>query len=213
MNQNADYLFFFLILVLALYIYNLHQEKNYRDYEYDKKLKMFKSLTDEYKSKLSNKVKQVPKSNIVNMNDLIDKRDKAVLANALYPPLNRNPKPIANDYLKYKRNGLFDYSTRDNSDTYRLMGYLINSANKDETWNIFGRQKYSGSSHGEFYATRQCNQNTCTKIPITRDILTGNKIDDYYNLPNVLTFDSPLFTTDNYDVVQLKTSHGYSPYY
>jgi hypothetical protein len=206
MTDNKDYIFFFLLIILALYIYNLHQEKNYKDYEYNKKLNMFKSLTNEYKLKLNSKPTAA-------MDDLIDKRDIAVVSNALYPPLNRDSKPLANDYLKYKQDGLFDYSTRDNSDTYRLMGYLINSANKDETWNIFGRQKYSGSSHGEFYATRQCNQNTCTKIPLTRDILTGNKIDDYYNLPNVLTFSSPLFTTDNYDVVQLKTSNGYSPYY
>ena len=213
MLQNNNYILLSLVLILTVYIYNLHKEKNYRDYDYDQQIVMFKLLTDEYKSQINSKsINNVVNNTAIN-DELINKRDIAVVSDTLYPPLSRNPKPIANDYLQYKQDGLFDYSTRNNSDTYKLMGYLISSVQKDEIWNIFGRQKYSGSSQGEFYATRQCNRNVCTKIPLTRDMLTGNKIDDYYNLPNILTFNSPLFTTDNYDVVQLKTSNTNSPYY
>lgn len=144
---------------------------------------------------------------------LIDERDTNVVYNDLYPPLNRPTKPIASDYLMYKTSGLFDVKTRYSDDTFRLIGYLINSNNKNEKWNLFGRQKYSGSSQGDFYVVQQCNSNgPCTKIDLNDDILTSGRIRDYYNLPNKLTFNSPLFDVHPYDVIQLKTTYDYSPY-
>lgn len=224
MNSNRDYMFLFLVLILILYIYKLHQDKSSQDFVFNKKLNMFKTLIDEYKIQLSESSDKCP----VNINcpgcikcqdvkpitddQLIDKRDNAVVNNHLYPPLSRVPKPIATSYMKYKRDGVFDVSTRYNGDTYKLMAYLINSNDRSEKWNIFGRQKYSGSSQGEFFATQQCTQGPCTKIELSKDIIVGDTINDYYNLPNSLTFKSPLFSTHPYDVVQLKTSSGSSIY-
>ena len=216
MNQK-DYIFFFLILVLVVYIYSLHQDKASRDYEYNKKVQVLKIMNDEYKNKMScgktNCTATVTVKKPLNTGDLLTKRDIAVVHNPLYPPLDRNSRPLADDYLAYRQAGLFDYPTRTGSDTYRLMGYLISSTDKNDKWNIYGRQKHSGSSQGEFYATQQCNNNSCTKIELTKDILAGEKLNDFYNLPSVLTFTSPLFSTDPYNVVQLNISNGYSPYY
>jgi len=148
----------------------------------------------------------------VNTNDLINHRDVAVLNDDLYPPLNRNPKPIANDYMRYKSTGYFDYPNRGTPDTFRLIGYMINSTNKHEKWNLFGRQKFSGSSQGEFYVVQQCSNSTCTKINLDDDILVGGKIRDFYNLPNTITLNSPLFDTVPYNIVQLKTTLDSGPY-
>ena len=199
---NKDYGFFFLVLILLLYIFNLHKEQNFKEQEFNKRLKVFTTLTSEYKDKINK-----PKATI-------SKRDMAVVQDPLYPPLDRNPRPLADEYLRYRDAGYFDVPTRNGTDTYRLMGYLINSTNKDEKWNIYGRQRYSGSSHGYFYATQQCNNNQCTKIELTKDILVGQQLNDFYNLPSTLTFNSPLFGTDPYDVVQLNIANGYNnPYY
>ena len=227
MNSNRDYMFLFLVIILIYYIYKLHQDKISQDYTFNKKLNMFKTLIDEYKIQLSDSTNKCPDTaTVTNVNanadadatatvtdeQLIDKRDNAVVNNHLYPPLSRVPKPIATSYMKYKRDGIFDVSTRYNGDTYKLMAYLINSNDRSEKWNVYGRQKYSGSSHGEFFATQQCTQGPCTKIDLSKDIIVGDNINDYYNLPNVLTFNSPLFSTHPYDVVQLKTSSGSSIY-
>jgi len=145
--------------------------------------------------------------------DMIKLRDRAVVRSALYPPLGRMPKPLANNYLNHKLSGVFDQPTQYNGDTYKLMAYLVNTVNKDEKWNVYGRQKYSGSSQGDFYAIQQCLKDPCVKIELTNDMMEGDKLNDYYNLPSELKIKSPLFSTDPYTVVQLKTSVGYSPYF
>jgi len=146
--------------------------------------------------------------------DIIGDRDEAVLRDNLYPPLDRMNRPLADEYLKYKLKGDFGWSTRDNSDTYRLIGYLINSTDRADKWNLFGRQKNRGSNQGEYYAIQQCNSHgPCTKIVLNDDIITNNKFRDYYNLPTTVTFNSPVFATSLYDVIQLKTNIDSGPYF
>ena len=159
-----------------------------------------------------NHINQVQTTDLTT-DQMIRLRDQAVVKSALYPPLNRMPRPLIDSYIENKKAGIFDVATRYSGDTYKLMGYLINSVNKDEKWNIYGRQKYSGSSQGKFYAIQQCNKDPCVKIDLTNDIMEGDKINDYYNLPAELKIKSPLFNTDPYAVVQLKTSIDYTPYF
>lgn len=209
-----DYISLFLIIILVFYVYALQKEQNYKDDEYNQKLKMFMTLTDEYKIQLNNKkCPNSPKCTGCDVCKTITQRDNAVLHNPLYPPLDRQSRPLADEYLKYRQAGLFDVPTRQGGDTYRLMGYLINSVNKTDKWNIYGRQRYSGSSHGYFYVTQQCNNNTCTKIELTKDILVNERLNDFYNLPSTLIFKSPLFSTDPYDVVQLSVADNYNNAY
>lgn len=146
--------------------------------------------------------------------DLIDRRDKAVIRDDLYPPIDRMPRPLADEYLRYKLDGTFGVATRDSSDTYRLVGYLINSIDRNDKWNIFGRQRYRGSNQGDYYAIQQCvGHGPCTKIVLNDDITTNNQLRDYYNLPTTLTFTSPVFANTPYDVVQLKTNVDFTPYF
>lgn len=147
-----------------------------------------------------------------SMTNVITERDRAVVNDKLYPPISRPPRPIVDDYITYKDAGLFDFNTRQNNDTYKLMGYLINSNDKNEKWNIYGRQKYSGSSHGDFYATEHCDKNSCIKIELDKDIIVGKPNIDYYNLPSTMEFTSPVFKEDIYLVVQLNNASNYSPY-
>ena len=122
------------------------------------------------------------------------------------------PRPLVDSYVANK-GGLFNQPTQYSGDTYRLMAYLINTLDKTDKWNVYGRQKHSGSSFGEFYAVQQCSNDPCVKFELTNDIMTGDNINDFYNLPAQLSINSPLFSTDPYTVVQLKTTLSYSPYF
>lgn len=149
-----------------------------------------------------------------SMNDRVAKRDTNVLEDPLYPPLGRMPRPIADQYLDFKDKRLIGVSTRYDQDTYRLMAYMINTTDKNDKWNIYGRQKYRGSNTGEFYAIQQCNSTShCTKIDLDKNIIVGNSFNDFYNLPSTVTLQSPLFSTEPYDIVQLKTTVDTGPYY
>lgn len=210
---NKDQAIICLIIIMMIYVYNLHKNQLIKDDEYNKKLKMFITLNDEYRNRLHNATKN-HKEVEDNKGITVAERDIAVVKDPLYPPINRHSQPLANEYIKYRNAGIFDVPSRTNNDTYRLMGYLINSVNKEDKWNIYGRQRHPGSSHGNFYATQQCNNNSCTKIELSKDILVNEQLNDFYNLPSTLMFKSPLFAVTSYDVVQLSMPDNYTnPYY
>ena len=146
--------------------------------------------------------------------DPIATRDTAVLEDPLYPPLGRMPRPLADQYLQYKQERMMTVSSKSTQDTFQLMAYLISSVDRSEKWNVYGRQKYRGSSQGDFYAIQQCNSTSqCTKIDLTNDIIKNNQLRDFYNLPSSVMITSPLFSTSSYDIVQLKTTMDNSQYY
>lgn len=109
----------------------------------------------------------------------IEKRDRAVLNDALYPPLNRNS-------LNYE-------------DTYRLVGYLVNEESKSDSWKLFARSK--NRNQAQFYAS-SIDNNIDMKIALTDDILRGKKLRDLYNLPEHVFIDHPLFSPTHYTVVE-----------
>ena len=199
--MNTDILFIFLIIILCAHIYTLHRNKMYVE---------TKIVSDEQRPV---KITET-KINISKPIDIIAERDRAVVDDTLYPPIDRMTRPIADEYLKYKLNGIFGDNTRGAPDTFRLVAYLINSADRADKWNVFGRQKYRGSNQGEYYAIQQCNSHgPCTKIMLNNDIVVGDQLRDYYNLPSTITFKSPALSDTPYDVIQLKTTIDYSPYF
>lgn len=227
---NDIFLLFF-IMVLVAYIYIIYQKSTYRQIQYDEKLNLIKrmvtisrintlsghqpSSNNNHHHSPSNIDKHHHSSSDSNKSvDRIKKRDTAVVEDPLYPPLGRMPRPVADQYLKFKEDGILGISTRDTADTFRLMAYMINSTDRSEKWNIYGRQKYRGSSQGDFYAIQQCNSTSaCTKIDLNNDMILTNQLRDFYNLPSSITFSSPLFSVSPYDIVQLKTTLDYGPYY
>jgi hypothetical protein len=195
----------------------LYQKNTYRQSQYDEKLNSIKRMVviGQSRTSSSSGVSQgYPPIDASRTVDPIKRRDTAVVEDPLYPPLGRMPRPVADQYLKFKEDGILGVSTRGTADTFRLMAYMINSADRNEKWNVYGRQKYRGSSQGDFYAIQQCNSTSaCTKIDLHNDMISNNQLRDFYNLPSTITFSSPLFSTSPYDVVQLKTTLDYGPYH
>jgi hypothetical protein len=142
--------------------------------------------------------------------DQVVSRDRAVISDPLYPALGRTERPIFDNIQQHN----FNYATRDTADTYRLLGYLVNKTTEDlgsNVWQLFGRQKYRGSSMGEFYVIPSHTDKKNMKVQLDDSMFVGDKIRDIYALPNKVRLNSPFFSNDEYDLIQLPktdfTSH------
>lgn len=148
----------------------------------------------------------VPSSNIVDI------RDKAVMQNSLYPPVSRDTRDNTTNILNEPR--LFP--NRDSSDTFRLVGYLVNRNNKEDVWKLIARMENRHES--EFYA-ESSNRKLDLKVPITPEIAKSadgtstRPFRDVYDLPDSVHMSHPMFDAlAVYDVVQLpraKLASGY----
>jgi hypothetical protein len=131
-------------------------------------------------------------------------RDRKVLGDPLYPPLNRSDNKTHTELANNIANRNMYIKTNDLGDTYRLVGYITNnSADKDvgnNNWKLFARQKDRHIS--EFYMKPTDNNND-VKVPITDDIIVGDRLRDIYNIPSQITFKSPMFNKDPYNVVEV----------
>jgi hypothetical protein len=131
-------------------------------------------------------------------------RDRKVLGDPLYPPLNRSDNKTHTELANNIANRNMYIKTNDIGDTYRLVGYVTNnSADKDvgnNNWKLFARQKDRHIS--EFYMKPTDNNND-VKVPITDDIIVGDRLRDIYNIPSQITFKSPMFNKDPYNVVEV----------
>jgi len=137
-------------------------------------------------------------------------RDQAVLNDPLYPALGRTERPIFDNIPSR-----FNMPTRETSDTYRLIGYLVNKTSEDlgqNVWKLFGRQKYRGGSQGEFYVIPSHNDRKDIKIQLDDNMFIGEKIRDIYALPDKVRINNPMFSQDEYDVIQLPKSDFTSQY-
>lgn len=142
-------------------------------------------------------------------------RDRKVLEDQLYPPLNRSDNRTHTELVNNITNRNMYIRTNDINDTYRLVGYVTNNSDEKDTgnnnWKLFARQKDRNIS--EFYMKPTDNNND-VKVPITDDIVIGDRLRDIYNIPKQLTFKSPMFNKDPYNVVEvpkadLSRSAGY----
>jgi len=146
------------------------------------------------------------KNNTTNRNDTNDTvvRDRKVLNDPLYPPLNRSDNKTHTELVNNITNRNMYIRTNDINDTYRLVGYVTNNSQEKDTgnnnWKLFARQKDRNIS--EFYMKPTDNNNDM-KVPITDDIIVGDRLRDIYNIPSQLTFKSPLFNKDPYNVVEV----------
>jgi hypothetical protein len=143
------------------------------------------------------------KNNTTNTNDTVV-RDRKVLNDPLYPPLNRSDNKTHTELVNNITNRNMYIRTNDINDTYRLVGYVTNNSREKDTgnnnWKLFARQKDRNIS--EFYMKPTDNNNDM-KVPITDDIIVGDRLRDIYNIPSQLTFKSPLFNKDPYNVVEV----------
>lgn len=142
--------------------------------------------------------------------DIIYERDTRVLRDELYPPYNRSATETTRDYATNP--AIRSRPTRDSSDTYRLVGYLVDQEDKNDVWKLYAREKYRGS-RSEFYAA-PANNNYDMKVFIEHDMVEGpNKLNDVLNLPSDVRIKHPMFTNSSYNIVELPKSDFSSGYY
>lgn len=135
------------------------------------------------------------------MGDQVDTRDRRVLSDPMYPPLDRSSSTV----LPWTAGVRTRAPGQD--DTYRIIGYLSNGdADKDiggNTWKLFARQ--TDSSLATFYIVPS-NNTVDVKIMLDNDIVVGRTLRDIYSVPDTLTFTSPLLLRTPYQVVRLPMS-------
>lgn len=112
-----------------------------------------------------------------------DRRDRRVLADPLYPPLDRSAHP---------------------DDTFHIVGYLSNNDEEKDVgggvWKLFARQK--NSNEATFYII-PANTHYDVKIMLDSGIVVGRALRDLYNIPDVVFFTSPLLKSTAYAFVRL----------
>ena len=138
--------------------------------------------------------------------DAASRRDRRVLSDQLYPPLNRAD---ARDYISVENEisrGRLYQNPDSTYDSFRLIGFLSSSTAQEERdaghnqWKLFGRMK--NRNVGEFYIVPAHNS-IDIKIPLTQDIVRGTTLRDVYTIPNELSFQSPLLNRSPYIVSEL----------
>lgn len=163
-----------------------------------------KKSTDLEKESNNLKILSIPTDNIDN--DNIDNRDKRVLSDPLFPPLNRTDRNTFNNVVRETKNRNINIPSRDINDSYHLVGYITNkdiNGNTDSgnnNWKLMAREKDKNES--EFYLI-PTNNNYDIKIPITQEIVIGQRIKDIYSIPKNINFNSPLLNKTPYEFVEL----------
>lgn len=101
----------------------------------------------------------------------LKKRDEQTLYNDFKPPERRVPETqYPYRYVKTQIN----IPTRGYPDNYQLLGVLLRD-NTESAYNLFGRQKYPGSSQYEYYVQGKMDYND-VKLPL--DIPGQKELDD-----------------------------------
>jgi len=155
---------------------------------------------------------------IINLpkRDYVTMRDRAVLDDPLYPPLARVERPIFDELID---NMNVNISTRGSEDTFRQIGFLINT-NKNvmdmgsNNWKLYGRQSYRGSTIGEFYVIPTNDFKADMKIYIKDNMMVGpEKMRDLYALPTRIKLNAPFFGKEEYEIVELPKADLNSRYF
>ena len=135
-------------------------------------------------------------------------RDRKVLSDPLYPPLNRTDRTTFESVVAQTDARNMNVPSNDIGDTFRLVGYLTNDdAHKDvggNHWKLMAREKNRHES--EFYII-PTNKNYDVKVALTQDVVSGTRLRDIYSIPTTITFNSPMLNDTPYKVVEIpKTS-------
>ena len=101
-------------------------------------------------------------------------RDEKIVYDVFTAPERRDNA----SYTKLQNISYINLPTRGYPDNYQLLGVLLRN-NTENGFNLFGRQKFSGSNQYEYYAVGKLD-NTDIKIPIflkgDKEILDGDEI-------------------------------------
>ena len=135
---------------------------------------------------------------------LSEKRDRKVIDDPLYPPLNRTDRYTFESTVAQTNARNINVPTTDMGDTYRLVGYLTcKDQNKDaggNNWKLMAREV--NRNECDFYII-PTNKDYDVKVPLTPDVVTGTRLRDIYTIPKELTFNSPMLNQTSYDFIEL----------
>jgi hypothetical protein len=136
--------------------------------------------------------------------DTVETRDRKVVEDQLYPPLNRSDNKTHSELVKNINSRRMYIQTNSINDKYRLVAYVTNNSEEKDVgnnnWKLFARQKDRNIS--DFYMKPTDNNNDM-KVHITDDIVVGDRLRDIYNIPKQITFNSPLFNKTPYNIVEI----------
>ena len=131
-------------------------------------------------------------------------RDRKVLDDDLYPPLNRGDTRSHTNLANNINRRRMYVNTQETGDTFRLVAYVTSTSDEKDSgnnnWKLFARQKDRHFS--EFYMIPTDNTNDL-KISINNNNVVGHRLRDVYDIPQQLTFNTPLLNKEPYDVVEV----------
>lgn len=146
--------------------------------------------------------------------DPVEVRDRRVLADPLYPPLNRSDRPTyeGEAYLTQQRqiNVPTSYPSNGGGDTYRLVGYLSNPDDENAPWKVMARQ--ADRNNADFYIV-PANRNYDVKVQLTQDNMWGPRLRDPDDMPDTVTFKTPLLKSTPYTYTPLPKTDFAPGYY
>lgn len=178
---------YIIIIFVIILIYNYIFLLNYNNLLLKKQKYAINNIKEKKIIQEENPTQNIKKENI-NINNY----------EYIYTIKNNNPERLIN----YSER-LINYPTRGFPTNYELYGIVIR--NKTETvFNLYGRQKYPGSSQYEYYIEGKGNNNTNFKIPLK---INGDKeLEDniYIDIPEM---------DNNYGLFQVKLYKLVEPRY
>jgi hypothetical protein len=134
----------------------------------------------------------------------VESRDRRVIGDPLYPPTNRTSEQVHAGVVNQIKAGNLYQNTDDMNDGFRLVGYLTSNEHVRDaggnTWQMYARMK---DRHQGSYYIVPSNRNMELKVPLTQDIVVGERLRDVYTLPNEMRFKSPMLNTGAYTFTEL----------
>lgn len=145
----------------------------------------------------------IQKCPVIPKQEPIDARDRRVLSDPLYPALNRTDASTFTGIANMQRINT-NNTNNDSIDSYRLLGYLSNTQQERDAgmnnWKLFGRMK--DRHQGEYYII-PANNNIDLKLPLTSDVVIGERLRDTFSLPPEMQFNSPMLNQGPYKFTEM----------
>lgn len=136
--------------------------------------------------------------------DTVESRDRRVIGDPLYPPTNRTSEDVHRGVVNQIKAGNLYQNTDDMNDGFRLVGYLTSNEHVRDaggnTWQMYARMK--DRHQGEYYIVPS-NRNIDLKVPLTPEVVAGERLRDVYTLPTEMRFKSPMLNTGPYTFTEL----------
>lgn len=207
----------FAIVALVRYINNQHTKQK------EECPKGFVCTPKTHQSQQIQQIQQVQQTHYQKRDPLeqTSMRDKRVLEDQLYPPLNRTDALTFDSVVRESRNRNINVPTNNTWDSYRLVGYIKSKQVDQEyrqplkdaggnSWKLMARQKDRNES--DFYLV-PTNNNYDIKVPLTPDVFVGQRFKDVYTIPKEVQFKSPMLNTEPYEFVELPKTDFIDPRY